>query len=128
MQSSSILQITQRLSILEARFKLRIENSDGRSLGDTPLSTDFILWESIQNENPQDLARSYTESVTRLFYPLSFEDVLHGGPYMKNIRQEWSNYSEDVYACLSTDGKLADFFMELAKVRQVQSIIYNIHY
>jgi hypothetical protein len=127
-QPSSVLQTTQRLSILEARFKLRIDNSDGSNLDGTPLSADFTLWEYIQHENPQDLARSYTESVTRLFSPLSFEDIRYGGPNMKNIREEWSNYSGDVYACLSTDGKLADSFIELAEVLHVQSIVYNIHH
>jgi hypothetical protein len=45
---------------------------------------------------------------------------------MKNIFQEWSNFSEDVYASFTLNKRLSDYFMEFAQVRQVRSsIIYT---
>jgi hypothetical protein len=116
-QSSSVLTITQRLLILEARFKLKIQNTNGRNLDDKHLSTDFTMWESVQNGRPEDLAESITKSVTRLFSLLSPEDVLQSGLHMQNIKEDRSNLCDDVYACLVTDGNHTDYFMKLAEVR-----------
>jgi hypothetical protein len=110
-----VLQITQRLQILEVRFKLRIK--DGRSLDDTPLSTDFTLWDSVRKDIPEDLAKSNTESVASLFSALSPKDVLDDFPFMKHILKDWSNLSDDVLACLTADKTLTGYFMKLAEVR-----------
>jgi hypothetical protein len=115
-QSSSILPIIQRLLILEARFKSRIENTDGRSLDDKPLSTDFTFFESVQKWCPEDLAISITESMTRLFKLLSPDDVLRDGPHMQNISENRSNLSNNVWACLAADGNYTSYFLSLAEV------------
>jgi hypothetical protein len=94
-----------------------MENTNGCSLDDKHLSTDFTVWESMQNWRPEDLAISITESVARLFSLLSPEDVLQSGLYMQNIEENRSNLCGDVYACLVADRKHIDYFMKLAEVR-----------
>jgi urate oxidase len=116
MQSSSVLPITQRLLILEVRFNLRMKNTDGTDLDDTPLSTDFTLWENVQKGRPEELARSNTESVQRLFSLLLQEDVLRNGPSMQNVREHQSNLCDDVWACLAVDRSHSNYFMKLAEV------------
>jgi hypothetical protein len=94
-----------------------MENTDGRSLDDKHLSTDFTMWESVQNGRSEDLAISITESVARLFSLLSPEDVLQSGLHMQNIKEDRSNLCNDVYACLAANGNHTDYFMKLAEVR-----------
>lgn len=119
-QPSDVLQTARRLLILEARFKLRIADTDGCNLDGTALSTDFTLWESM--DSPNDLAILYTESASRLFSQPSPEDVLQDGPFMKAIRKDRSDLSDDVRAYLATGGH-TDYLMKLAEVCLIQSII-----
>jgi hypothetical protein len=93
-----------------------MKNTDGANLDDSPLSTDFTLWENVQKGTPEELARSNTKSVQRLFSLLSQEDVLQNGPSMQSVREDQSNLSDDVWACLAADRSHGDYFMKLAEV------------
>jgi len=88
-----------------------MENTNGRSLDDTPLSTDFTLWENVQKGRPEELARSITQSVRRLFSLLS-----HGERSMEDVLEDQSNLSNDVWACLNVHRSHGNYFMKLAEV------------
>jgi hypothetical protein len=81
-----------------------------------PFSTCFLFWESVQRESPLDLAKSNTESVSKLYSRLAVEDVLDDTECLKGIERRWSNLSTDIQACLVVDENLAIYFIELADV------------
>ncbi|KAE8440723.1 hypothetical protein EG329_006774 [Mollisiaceae sp. DMI_Dod_QoI] len=111
---SSISSVGQKLSILNARFRLKIVHETDPKWP-TPFSADFSLWESIRRNNLQILAESNTESVSRLFRELSLADVLSDGGYAKDIGRKWSELSDDFLACLSADEDLTSDFMRLVE-------------
>ncbi|KAH9205067.1 hypothetical protein DL95DRAFT_397994, partial [Leptodontidium sp. 2 PMI_412] len=114
----SVPQVLEELRILEARFKLRINNRrtlDRRTLDDTPLSIDLTLWDSIRVGRLDHLARSHTDCVVSLFSTLSVGDVLQNLRGVKDISKNWVDLSDDISVCLTLDRKLTGEFMKLAK-------------
>jgi hypothetical protein len=115
-QSSGILSVVQRFSILNTRHELQIVGATDIKWP-KPFSTHFFFWESIQINSPLDLAKSNTESVSKLYRRLAAQDVLDDSEYMKGIERRWSDLSIDILACLNVNENLTVYFMELAKVR-----------
>jgi hypothetical protein len=75
------------------------------------------LWKSISTNSPLDLAKSDTESVSKLYRRLAAADVLDDSEYMKGIERRWSDLSNDILACLIVDENSAVYFIDLADVR-----------
>ncbi|TVY14153.1 hypothetical protein LARI1_G007778 [Lachnellula arida] len=115
-QSSGILSVVQRFSILNTRHELQIIGATDIKWP-KPFSTDFYFWESIQINSPLDLAKSNTESVSKLYRKLAAEDVLDNSEYMKGIERRWSDLSIDILACLIINENLTVYFMDFAKAR-----------
>jgi hypothetical protein len=63
-----------------------------------------------------DLAKSNTESVSKLYSRLAIEDVLDDTEYLKGIERRWSNLSTNIQACVVIDENLAVYFIELADI------------
>jgi hypothetical protein len=115
-QSSGILSVVQRISILNTRYELHITNETDVKWP-KPFSTEFSFWESIQRDSTLDLAKSNTESVSKLYRRLAAADVLDNSKYMQGIDRQWSNLSGDILACLIVDENLAVYFIDVADVR-----------
>ncbi|KAH7317344.1 hypothetical protein BKA65DRAFT_483576 [Rhexocercosporidium sp. MPI-PUGE-AT-0058] len=113
----SVSKISERLQILEGCFKSRTMYR--RTLDDSPLSTDFTLWDSIRAGRSDHLTRSYTTCVISLLSTLSVRDILQHLPGIQQISKNWLDLADDVFICLNMDGELADGFMELAKGRRL---------
>jgi hypothetical protein len=114
-QSCGILSVVRRFSILNTRYELHITSATDVKWP-KPFSTCFLFWESVQRESPLDLAKSNTESVSKLYSRLAVEDVLDDTECLKGIERRWSNLSTDIQACLVVDENLAIYFIELADV------------
>ncbi len=115
-QSSGILPIVRKLSIVETRFKLKVVSVTDANWP-KPLSTDFSFWESIQRDTPEDLAKSNTESVSSLYSVVSPKDLLDDSEHMKHIASLWCDLSDDILASLIANRKLAHYFMDFAEAR-----------
>lgn len=115
-QSSGLLLVVRQFSILDTRYKLQITLATDVNWS-KPFPTDFAFWESIQNDTPSDLAKSNTESMSRLYSGLSPAAVLDNSEYLKSIERQWSDLSVDIQACLIINENLTVYFMKLAEVR-----------
>ena len=115
-QSSGILSVVRRLSILNTRYELHIR-SETDVKWPKPFSTNFSFWENVQRESALDLAKSTTEFVSKLYRGLAAGDVLDDTVYLKSIDRRWSDFSIDILACLVIDENLKVYFGEFAKVR-----------
>jgi hypothetical protein len=113
-QSSDILLIVRKLSILSTRFKLKVVNATDVNWP-KPFSTDFFFWESIQKDSAEDLAKSNTSFVSDLFSRVSPRDLLCHSEYMKHIGRVWSDFVDEILACLILDGKLTSYFIDFAE-------------
>lgn len=82
-----------------------------------PFPTNFSFWESVQRDSALDLAKSNTEFVSKLYRGLAAGDVLDDSEYMKGIERRWSDFSNDILACLVIDENLKVYFEKFAKVR-----------
>jgi len=115
-QPSGILPIVRKLPISDTRFKLKVVSETDVNWP-KPFSTDFLFWESIQRDSPEDLARSNTESVSSLHSAVSPRDLLYDSELIKDIASLWSDLSDDILACLIANGKLTGYFMDFAEAR-----------
>ncbi len=116
-QSSGILSVIQRFSILNTRYELYITSATDVKWP-KPFPTNFSFWERVQRDSALDLARSNTDFVCKLFRGLAAGDVLDGSEYMKGIERQWSDLSIDILACLVINGELKVYFEDFAKVRR----------
>ena len=83
-----------------------------------PFSTEFSLLDDIERcSNPEDLAKSITDSVAALFYKVSMADVVDYSTSVKAITTRWSKLSDDVMALFIADPDLAPYLMKFASVR-----------
>jgi hypothetical protein len=114
-QSSGLLSISRRFSILNTRYELHI-TSAADVKWPKPFSTNFSFWESVQRDSALDLAKSTTEFVSKLYRGLAATDVLDDTLYLKDINRRWSDFSNDILACLVIDENLKLYFEEFAKV------------
>ncbi len=114
-QSSGIVSVIRRFSILDTRYHLHITSAADVEWP-KPFSTDFSFWESVQRDPALDLAKSTTDFVSELYRGLAVGDVLDGSEYLKYIERRWSRFSEDIFACLVMDEKLEVYFEEFARV------------
>ncbi len=114
-QSAGILPVIQRFSILNTRYELHITRAADIKWPQ-PFSTDFSFWESVQRESALDLAKSTTEFVSKLYRGLAVGDVLDDTLYLKDMNRRWSDFSNDILACLVIDENLKVYFEEFAKV------------
>lgn len=112
----SISSTSHKLSILDTRFRLKIVRKTDPKWP-AHFSADFSLWESIQSQNPQDIAESSTKSVTTIFLDISTRDLLSEDGYLQDVATTWSDLADDFLACLSADRTLATYLMRLAEVR-----------
>ncbi|KAL5313247.1 hypothetical protein ACEPPN_018980 [Leptodophora sp. 'Broadleaf-Isolate-01'] len=110
----SISSTSHKLSILDTRFRLKIVRKTDPKWP-AHFSADFSLWESIQSQNPQDIAESSTKSVTTIFLDISTRDLLSEDGYLQDVATTWSDLADDFLACLSADRTLATYLMRLAE-------------
>jgi hypothetical protein len=113
-QSSGIIPVVQKFSILDTRFKLKVINETDVNWP-SPLSTDFSFWEGVQRKSPEDLAKSNTKFVSSLYFAISPRDILCDSKYIKDIARLWSDLSDDVLACLIVNGELTSYFLNFAE-------------
>ena len=112
-----IIQSVKQISILETRFKHKILYAVDVNWR-KPFSTEFSLLKSVQTTGPKDLAKSITDSATRLYSCVSIAGF-SDGTSTKDIARQSSDLSEDILACLSADPELVGYFMELAEVQEI---------
>jgi hypothetical protein len=101
-QSSGVLSVVQRISILNARYELHITCATDVD-SPKPFSTAFRFWESVQRKSALNLAKSNTNSVSQLFRQLAIADVLDDSKCMQGINRRWSSHSNDILAFLVID-------------------------
>ena len=114
-QSSGILSVVRRFSILNTRYELHIEGAADIKWPE-PFSTEFSFWESTHTNTSLELAKSTTESVTELYRGVAFQDVLDDTEYMKSLERRWSDLSVDIQACLNVDENSLVYLTQFAKV------------
>jgi hypothetical protein len=117
-ESSGVLPVVRKLSILHTRFELQVLFATDINWPE-PFSTDFSFWESIQGHSAWDLAKSNTKHVKRLYSQISVADLLRDSKYTKGIEKQWSAYSLDILACLNVDRNVAVYVIDLAEVRRI---------
>jgi hypothetical protein len=115
-QQSNLPLLIQHLLIIETLFTLKIVNSTDVTWS-TPFSVDFLLWKSINRETPQMLAESNTKSMEKLFLGISPRQIFQNDRRVKDIGKDWSDFSDDVLACLNADAWVTGYVIELAEVR-----------
>jgi hypothetical protein len=112
-----ISAVGQKLSILDTRFRSKV-SSNPDPKWPTPFSVEFSLWESIHRDAPDTLAKSITQSTRSSFAAISIEDALPEGRYGMDIGRVWSEFIDELLACLIADMGLTKYYLELATVCQ----------
>lgn len=79
-----------------------------------PFSVDFSIWRSINTKIPQMLAELTTQGVEKLFAGILVEDLHLRDTRVKNIGQDWTDFSVDILASLRA-GASVEYVKELAE-------------
>lgn len=71
---------------------------------------------SITNLPPWIVAELNTKVVELLFQGISYTHIAEDKRRVRDIGKNWSDYSNDILACLSVDASIVDYVKELIKV------------